>query len=517
MTGWHIFAVLVAAAFAYLVFVNRRQQTYRTSVTFAEPPDVIFAAYFPSEGAATDGHPVWSGARFERTAVGFKAEVSLGGDGVRIEDVGLDVPRSASRRMTWRTSGGFLSLPADTIETRYAFDAEATGTRLTITSTITRGPLFSGMTERFLHPFQDRLEADLVLKWSGASSGTEDAPVPMIARSPIALVLAVVAITALVWYAGWLIGLMFATVIFFHELGHVLAARWYGHRRSTFVFVPFLGGLANVGPSATHAEHVVKTLAGPAFGLATLLVCSLGLILLYRGDASTSFTALALVTVLHAANLLPIGFLDGGQVLRSVTLSLGRFGRPAWLILGWGGLVAGAYLVWLLDNPFLWLVVLAGILILWSDTSGGTSSSGLLGWRGIVATIAAYLGLWLAHVVVFVFAAFYSPTLREITIAIPDATSVASVHLRFSADPVSDVLVPWNERRQWDWQADLLDGPARAAGRVTARRRLGFYVVRVTLLDGRECHVIEGLLDAPVTLTVDEVFVRERCRVVTPG
>ena len=117
---------------------------------------------------------------------------------------------------------------------------------------------------------------------------------------------------ALIW--GWRFAVGFVLLILAHELGHYLEARRQGLNPSLPVFIPFLGAYvaikdARVGPW----PHAMISIAGPvAGGIAAAGVWVAGDALdsqLLRALAYTGF-------LLNLFNLIPIGILDGGQIMR---------------------------------------------------------------------------------------------------------------------------------------------------------------------------------------------------------
>ena len=118
---------------------------------------------------------------------------------------------------------------------------------------------------------------------------------------------------ALIWGWKWAIG--FVALILVHELGHYFEARRQGLRPDLPVFLPFLGAyVAMRNVRFDPWRNGLVSMAGPVVGglgaLAVLLV----------GEATDSRLLQALAYsgfLLNLFNLIPIGFLDGGQTLRA--------------------------------------------------------------------------------------------------------------------------------------------------------------------------------------------------------
>jgi Zn-dependent protease len=118
---------------------------------------------------------------------------------------------------------------------------------------------------------------------------------------------------ALIW--GWRFAVGFVLLILVHELGHYLEAKRRGLDPALPVFIPFLGAYvairdARIGPW----PHAMVSLAGPVLGGA-------GAAFFWAaGEATGSQLMQALGYtgfLLNLFNLIPIGILDGGQIMRS--------------------------------------------------------------------------------------------------------------------------------------------------------------------------------------------------------
>jgi Zn-dependent protease len=101
------------------------------------------------------------------------------------------------------------------------------------------------------------------------------------------------------------------------ELGHVVEARRQGLRVSAPTFIPFIGAYVTIQHAGLSPWRNARiSLAGPlAGGLAAAGVWAVGAA---RGSPMLEVLA-NLGFLLNAFNLLPIGFLDGGSVARSMS------------------------------------------------------------------------------------------------------------------------------------------------------------------------------------------------------
>jgi Zn-dependent protease len=121
---------------------------------------------------------------------------------------------------------------------------------------------------------------------------------------------------ALIW--GWAFAVGFVALILVHEVGHYVEAKRQGLSPSLPVFIPFLGAYVAIKDAPFDPwRNALVSLAGPVAGglgaLATLFV----------GESLDSRLLIALAYTgffLNLINLVPIGILDGGFVLRSLRI-----------------------------------------------------------------------------------------------------------------------------------------------------------------------------------------------------
>ena len=118
---------------------------------------------------------------------------------------------------------------------------------------------------------------------------------------------------ALIW--GWRFGVGFVLLILVHELGHYVEAKRQGLNPQLPVFIPFLGAYVALRNQPFDPwQNALVSAAGPAAGGIGALAC------LVYGSATDSDLLRALAYAgffLNLINLVPIGFLDGGHILRS--------------------------------------------------------------------------------------------------------------------------------------------------------------------------------------------------------
>ena len=119
-----------------------------------------------------------------------------------------------------------------------------------------------------------------------------------------------------VLYGDWRFGLGFVLLILVHELGHFFEARRQGLHVSLPRFRPLFGAYVIHELNLSPWRNALISLAGPlAGGLGAAAVWA-------AGSAHDSQLLLQLAYwgfLLNAANLLPVGILDGGGVVRSIS------------------------------------------------------------------------------------------------------------------------------------------------------------------------------------------------------
>jgi Zn-dependent protease len=122
------------------------------------------------------------------------------------------------------------------------------------------------------------------------------------------------------WFHSWTFAVGFVLMILVHELGHVAEARHLGLKVSWPTFIPFFGAFVTIERAGlTPWKNALISLAGPfTGGAAAAIVWAIG-----SARGSTQLVVLANIAfLLNAFNMLPIGFLDGGQVVHAA--------REAW-------------------------------------------------------------------------------------------------------------------------------------------------------------------------------------------
>jgi Zn-dependent protease len=114
----------------------------------------------------------------------------------------------------------------------------------------------------------------------------------------------------------------FVVLMLIHEMGHVLAMRYYGLSASPPIFIPFIGALINLREPPPNAlvESVVG-IGGPLLGTIGALATYAWAITLPAGsELNLELLVVAqLAFFLNLFNLLPIPPLDGGRVTAAIS------------------------------------------------------------------------------------------------------------------------------------------------------------------------------------------------------
>jgi Zn-dependent protease len=117
----------------------------------------------------------------------------------------------------------------------------------------------------------------------------------------------------LIW--GWKFAVGFVLLILVHELGHYIEAKREGLDPQLPVFIPFLGAYVALRNARFDPWLNARvSLAGPIAGGIGSAAC-LGLAVVIDSDLLRALAYAGFL--LNLINLAPIGFLDGGHVLRS--------------------------------------------------------------------------------------------------------------------------------------------------------------------------------------------------------
>jgi len=121
---------------------------------------------------------------------------------------------------------------------------------------------------------------------------------------------------------NWKIALLLTVGVGFHEYSHLWAAKRMGLQTKGFFLVPFLGGVALVSERyRNYAQQAFVVLAGPVGG--GLLALTTAALYYVTGWPFLAASA-AWMCYLNLFNLLPLSFMDGGQLMGTITYSINR-------------------------------------------------------------------------------------------------------------------------------------------------------------------------------------------------
>jgi membrane-associated protease RseP (regulator of RpoE activity) len=121
------------------------------------------------------------------------------------------------------------------------------------------------------------------------------------------------------WVINWQIALLIVVAISFHEQCHLWAARKLGLKTNNFIMIPFIGGISFTEAVKSSWHRALIVLAGPLLG--SLLAILPFVAWLITGNGFL-LSATYWILILNVVNLLPLGFLDGGQVMDTITYSI---------------------------------------------------------------------------------------------------------------------------------------------------------------------------------------------------
>ncbi len=142
------------------------------------------------------------------------------------------------------------------------------------------------------------------------------------------LVLFFVSLAALSWLLSPLIGAVFMGVLLLHELGHALALLLMREKVLSISFVPFVGAVTYGTPPKTALRNSFYSLGGAIFSSIAILIIYAGIYWFASPEfswvdhrptpentAASISLALMIGGALNLFQLLPLGFLDGGQTI----------------------------------------------------------------------------------------------------------------------------------------------------------------------------------------------------------
>lgn len=145
---------------------------------------------------------------------------------------------------------------------------------------------------------------------------------PLAMAKTIGSMLVSIAVYYYVAFGNLPIAIGFVVLMLIHELGHVIATRYYGLSASPPIFIPFVGAMINLRETPPNAwvESVVG-MGGPFLGtIGALASYALALSLPAHSALQVEVLyATQLGFLLNLFNLLPVPPLDGGRITAAIT------------------------------------------------------------------------------------------------------------------------------------------------------------------------------------------------------
>lgn len=148
---------------------------------------------------------------------------------------------------------------------------------------------------------------------------------------------------------GWAFGLGFVLLLFIHEMGHYLSARFIKLDVTLPIFIPFVGAAIRMKEEPKDAVTEAKlAMGGPVLGSLGALLC-LALYFILKEDFLMALAYSGFV--LNLFNLIPLHPLDGGRTVSAISPKL-------WLI----GIPIGIIALLKFFNPIILIMLVLGVI-----------------------------------------------------------------------------------------------------------------------------------------------------------
>jgi len=137
----------------------------------------------------------------------------------------------------------------------------------------------------------------------------------------------------------WQFAIVITSMLVVHEYGHLWTMKRLNMKTKGMYLIPFLGAAAvSEDEFPTRESEAIVAMAGPLTGAALAVLC--GLLFLVTRNAYLAAIA-SWMALINLFNLIPVAPLDGGRVMKSVTMSVGsKLGMAVFI----GGLALAAFL-----------------------------------------------------------------------------------------------------------------------------------------------------------------------------
>lgn len=190
---------------------------------------------------------------------------------------------------------------------------------------------------------------------------------------------------------SWQMAIALVISVLVHESGHISALKKLKLKHSKVVFVPMVGAMIGLEDEYITSRKKEATMAimGPLFGTAlALMMTGIWLIMPNAVIILTVFIS----SIMNLFNLVPIGDMDGGRVLRSIIMSVNEkiglyFCIALSLVLLCG---IGIYLQWYVSLVIFFLAVAPMLILYLADKPAGTEK---LEKKQVIIFSAAYIVL----------------------------------------------------------------------------------------------------------------------------
>jgi Zn-dependent protease len=157
---------------------------------------------------------------------------------------------------------------------------------------------------------------------SGARPVRPPDPLPLALAKTAGSMLISIVVYYFVLFRNLPIAITFVVLMLIHEMGHVIATRYYRMSASPPIFIPFMGAVINLRESPPNAwvESVIG-MGGPLLGTIGALGCY-ALAMSFPAGSALNVELLVgtqLAFILNLFNLLPVPPLDGGRITAAIT------------------------------------------------------------------------------------------------------------------------------------------------------------------------------------------------------
>lgn len=142
------------------------------------------------------------------------------------------------------------------------------------------------------------------------------APILLLLKTGGSMLLSIFVYSAY-FHWSWQLATAIVVLIFVHEMGHVVAAKWLGLPVSAPLFIPFLGAAIIMKQSPRDAwTEALMAYGGPFAGCIGSWICWCAA---FYVDCDWLMPAAAISFVINLFNMIPIPPLDGGRICAAVS------------------------------------------------------------------------------------------------------------------------------------------------------------------------------------------------------